>query len=93
VQFQAGCTVFLLHEAAGDAGVVEGVTPGDQGTFNVLETTEGAKVTRALEPFFPSWTWTVSVVTSDCPHGMTFTEADGGKAVFSAFTTKTPPLQ
>jgi hypothetical protein len=93
IQFQAGCTVFLLYEAPGNTGIVEGVMPDDQGTFNVLETTDGTSVRRSIELFFPSWTWIVDVATSDCAHGMTFTGADGGTTRFSGFASSSPPLQ
>jgi hypothetical protein len=70
VEFQAGCTLFLLH-AAPDAGVARGVMPDEQGTFNVVTTTTSGGVTSlALDLFFPAWSWRVEVTTSDCPHWM-----------------------
>ncbi len=91
IEFQAGCTLFLLHDAP-DGGVVRGVDPSDQGTYNVLETTLNGAVTRSIELFFPGYTWRVNVKTSDCPHRMVLTGADGGAAQFVGIPSAAPPL-
>jgi hypothetical protein len=69
IDFQPGCTLFLLHDPP-DGGVARGVLPDEQGTFNVVTTTSGGVTSRALDLFFPAWTWRVEVTTSDCPHRM-----------------------
>lgn len=88
IEFQNGCTLFLLHDAP-DGGVARGVLPEDQGTFNVLETNAGGAVTRALDLYFPTWTWRVSVSTSDCPHRMRLTGAKGA-ADFTGIQSASP---
>jgi len=92
IEFQAGCTLFLLHDAP-DGGSVRGVTPDDQGTFNVIETSAGLSVTRAVEMYFPTWTARSRVTTSDCPHRMRLDVTDGGVTEFAAIPSKAPPLQ
>jgi hypothetical protein len=99
VEFQNGCTLFLLH-ASPDGGTVRGVDPSDQGTFNIVEATTGTRVARSLELFFPSLTWSVDVTTSDCPHHMELRPRggdagapDGGAVELTAISSTTPPLQ
>jgi len=87
LEFQNGCTLFLLHDAP-DGGVARGVLPEDQGTFNVIETTLGGSVTaRAIELYFPTWSWRVSVTTSDCRHRMRLVGSHGGATDFAAITS------
>jgi hypothetical protein len=81
IEFQAGCTLFLLHDAP-DAGVARGVQPDEQGTFNVVTTTSGGVTSRALDLFFPAWTWRVEVTTSDCPHWMRWRRPSGAETIF-----------
>lgn len=90
IEFQAGCTLFLLHDAP-DGGVARGIDPSEQGTYNVLTTTAGGAVTREIELFFPSWTWRVTATTSDCPHSMRLVGPDGGAASFVGITAGTAP--
>jgi hypothetical protein len=92
IEFQAGCVLFLLHDAP-DGGVVRGGDPSDEGTYNVLETTLNGSVTRSIEMFFPNWTWTVAATTSDCPHRMRLAGTDGGTSEFVGIPSSAPPLQ
>jgi hypothetical protein len=91
VEFQAGCTVFLLHEAPDGGGVVRGVMPSDQGTFNVIQTTLGSSVTRRVEIYFPAQTWSVAVTTSDCPHKMKLVDLAGGETELAGISTMNAP--
>lgn len=90
LELQPGCTIFLLHEAP-DGGVARGVLPEDQGNFNVVETTFGDAATRSLVLYFPTFTWAVSAVTSDCPHRLRFTSGDGGVTDFAAVSSAPGP--
>ncbi len=98
IEFQNGCTLFLLRAAPG-GGTVRGVDPDDQGTFNIVETTTGTTVSRSLELFFPSFTWAVDVTTSDCPHHLELRSLaptgplDAGTVELEAIASTTPPLQ
>jgi hypothetical protein len=92
IEFQAGCTLFLLHDAPDGGGVVRGIEPSDQGTYNVLETTLNGSVTRTVEMLFPTSTWTVAVTTSDCPHRMRLAGVDGGEGDFVGIPSARPPL-
>ncbi|MEP7122365.1 MAG: hypothetical protein ABJE95_15695 [Byssovorax sp.] len=90
LEFQPGCTIFLLHDAP-DGGVARGVLPDDQGNFNVIETTSNGSVTREIELYFPTWTWRASVTSSDCPHRMTFEGSPGKSADFAAISSAPGP--
>ena len=90
IEFQAGCTIFLLHDAP-DGGVVRGIQPSDQGTYNVLETIQGSSITRRVELFFPGVAWTVAATTSDCPHRMALAALDGGGGDFVGIPSGLPP--
>jgi hypothetical protein len=92
IEMQAGCTLFLLHDAP-DGGVSRSVLPEEQGTFNVVSTTLGGATTRALDLFFPGWTWRVEVTTSDCPHRMSWTRDGGAGPAFAGIPSPSPPLQ
>jgi hypothetical protein len=92
IELQAGCTLFLLHDAP-DGGVVRGITPSDQGTYNVVETTFEGATTRVLQLYFPDFTWRVTVTTSDCPHRMRFVGPDGGEIDFVAITAAAGPIE
>jgi hypothetical protein len=93
IEFQAGCTLFLLNDVP-DGGLARSVSPGEQGTFNVVTTTAaGGGVTRAVDLFFPTWTWRVDVSTSDCPHRMRWSRPGGGETDFVGVTSTSPPLQ
>jgi hypothetical protein len=83
LEFQPGCTIFLLHDAP-DGGVARGVLPEDQGNFNVVETKLGDAVTRTLALYFPTFTWEVAATTSDCPHRLLLTGAHGSTVGFAA---------
>ncbi len=97
IEFQAGCTIFLLHDApdAGtgrDAGVVRGIDPSDQGTYNVIETRVGLLVSHAIEVNFPSGSWRATVTTSDCPHWMRLAPEGGPVLDLAAIPSSHPPL-
>lgn len=95
IEFQPGCTLFLLHDTP-DGGTVRGTMPADQGQFNVIEPWSGTSVARPIELYFPHSTynnWRVSVTTSDCPHRMRFEGADGGAIDFTGIPSAGPNPQ
>jgi hypothetical protein len=93
IEFQVGCTLFLLHDAP-DSGVARAVLPDEQGTFNVVTTTSGGVTSRALDLFFPTWTWRVQVTTSDCPHRMRWShEGADAETDFVSITSGSSPGQ
>jgi hypothetical protein len=92
LEFQAGCTLFALYDA-GDAGVVRGVEPDDQGTYDVVETSSGASVTRSLALHFPSGTWTVTTTTSKCPHHLRLAREGAPELDFAGITSKPSPAE
>jgi hypothetical protein len=94
LEFQAGCTLFVLYDAGSepDAGVVRGVGPDDQGTYDVVETTAGASVTWSLALHFPGGTWAATVTESDCPHHLLLARgpAEGGDLAFAGMAGASP---
>ena len=93
IDFQPGCTVFLLHDAPDGGAFVRGITPDDQGSFDVLETDQAVLAGRLLRLNLPTWSRIVQITTSRCPHILRF-ELDGGNAVdFAAVPTPYPPAR
>jgi hypothetical protein len=71
IELQAGCTVFLLHDA--DGGVSRSIDPAEQGTFDVIESRIGTLHGYVIDIHVPSGNLRAHVTVSDCPNRLLLT--------------------